>query len=87
VAKEFLLIRGFSILCALFNKSVRKNKKITGRMAVLTRFVQLKLSKNVIIKGSSLLQIFKLTADGPSVMYVKHLEERLERIETKQINR
>jgi hypothetical protein len=31
--------------------------------------------------------LFKLTADGPSVMYVKLLEERLERIETKQINR
>ena len=31
--------------------------------------------------------LFKLTAEGPSVMYVKILEERLERIETKQINR
>jgi hypothetical protein len=31
--------------------------------------------------------LFKLTADGPSVMYVKLLEERLKRIETKQINR
>ena len=31
--------------------------------------------------------LFKLTADGPSVMYVRLLEERLERIETKQINR
>ena len=31
--------------------------------------------------------LFKLTAEGPSVMYVKLLEERLERIETEQINR
>jgi IS30 family transposase len=31
--------------------------------------------------------LFKLTADGPSVMHVKLLEERLERIETEQINR
>jgi IS30 family transposase len=31
--------------------------------------------------------LFKLTAEGPSVMHVKLLEERLERIETKQINR
>ena len=31
--------------------------------------------------------LFKLTADGPSVMYVKLLEERLNRIETEQINR
>jgi hypothetical protein len=30
--------------------------------------------------------LFKLTAEGPSVMYVKLLEDRLERIETKQIN-
>jgi hypothetical protein len=29
---------------------------------------------------------FRLTADGPSVMYVKLLEERLERIETREIN-
>jgi predicted ArsR family transcriptional regulator len=31
--------------------------------------------------------LFTLTAEGPSVMHVKLLEERLERIETKQINR
>ena len=31
--------------------------------------------------------LFKLTADGPSVLYVKLLEERLNRIETVQINR
>ena len=31
--------------------------------------------------------LFRLTAEGPSVMYVKLLEERLARIETKQINR
>jgi predicted transcriptional regulator len=31
--------------------------------------------------------LFKLTAEGPSVMHVKLLEDRLERIETKQINR
>ena len=31
--------------------------------------------------------LFKLTAEGPSVMYVKLLEERLARIEARQINR
>ena len=31
--------------------------------------------------------LFKLTAEGPSVMYVKLLEERLERIETREISR
>lgn len=31
--------------------------------------------------------LFKLTAEGPSVMYVKRLEERLNKIETKQNNR
>ena len=31
--------------------------------------------------------LFKLTAEGPSVMYVKLLEERLARIETREINR
>jgi hypothetical protein len=31
--------------------------------------------------------LFKLTAEGPSVMHVKLLEERLERIETREINR
>jgi hypothetical protein len=31
--------------------------------------------------------LFKLTAEGPSVMQVKLLEERLEKIETRQINR
>ena len=31
--------------------------------------------------------LFRLTAEGPSIMYVRLLEERLERIETKQINR
>ena len=31
--------------------------------------------------------LFKLTAEGPSVMYVKLLEERLERIEAREINR
>ena len=31
--------------------------------------------------------LFKLTTDGPSVMYVRLLEERLKRIETEQINR
>jgi hypothetical protein len=30
--------------------------------------------------------LFKLTAEGPSVMYVKLLEERLARIEAKEIN-
>jgi hypothetical protein len=31
--------------------------------------------------------LFRLTAEGPSVMHVKLLEERLERIETRKINR
>jgi hypothetical protein len=31
--------------------------------------------------------LFKLTAEGPSIMYVKLLEERLARIEAKEINR
>jgi hypothetical protein len=31
--------------------------------------------------------LFRLTAEGPSVMYVKLLEERLARIEARQINR
>jgi hypothetical protein len=31
--------------------------------------------------------LFKLTAEGPSVMYVKPLEERLARIEAREINR
>ena len=31
--------------------------------------------------------LFKLTAEGPSVMYVKLLEERLAKIETREINR
>jgi IS30 family transposase len=31
--------------------------------------------------------LFRLTAEGPSVMHVKLLEERLKRIETEQINR
>ena len=31
--------------------------------------------------------LFKLTAEGPSVMYVRLLEERLARIETREINR
>ena len=31
--------------------------------------------------------LFRFTAEGPSVMYVKLLEERLARIETREINR
>jgi IS30 family transposase len=31
--------------------------------------------------------LFKLTSEGPSIMHVRLLEERLERIETKRINR
>lgn len=31
--------------------------------------------------------LFKLTAEGPSIMYVRILEERLEKIEARQINR
>ena len=31
--------------------------------------------------------LFRLTAEGPSIMYVKLLEERLAKIETREINR
>jgi hypothetical protein len=31
--------------------------------------------------------LFKLIAEGPSVMHLKLLEERLEKIETREINR
>jgi hypothetical protein len=31
--------------------------------------------------------LFKLSAEGPAVMYVRLLEERLKRIEIEQINR
>lgn len=31
--------------------------------------------------------LFKLTAEGPSVMHFKALEERLEKIESKELNR
>jgi hypothetical protein len=31
--------------------------------------------------------LFKLTAEGPSVMHLKQLEERLEKIEAREINR
>ena len=31
--------------------------------------------------------LFKLTAEGPSVMHLKVLEERLEKIEAREINR
>jgi len=31
--------------------------------------------------------LFRLTAEGPSIMYVKLLEERLGRIEVREINR
>jgi hypothetical protein len=30
--------------------------------------------------------LFKLTSEGPSIMYVKLLEERLERIEAREVN-
>ena len=57
--------------------SIESNKEITW----FHKIAALKLAKEC---NEAL---FKLTAEGPSVMYVKILEERLERIETKQINR
>jgi len=57
--------------------SIESNKEITW----FHRLAALKLAKEC---NEAL---FKLTAEGPSVMHVKLLEERLERIETKQINR
>ena len=57
--------------------TVENNKEITW----FHKLAALKLAKEC----NEVL--FKLTADGPSVMYVKLLEERLNRIETEQINR
>jgi hypothetical protein len=44
-----------------------------------------KLSALKLAKGCN-EALFKLTAEGPSVMHVKLLEERLESIEARQIN-
>ena len=57
--------------------TVENNKEITW----FHKLAALKLAKEC----NEVL--FKLTADGPSVLYVKLLEERLNRIETEQINR
>jgi predicted transcriptional regulator len=56
--------------------SVENNKEITW----FHRIAALKLAKEC---NEAL---FKLTAEGPSVMYVKLLEERLARIEAREIN-
>ena len=58
------------------NSDDSKNKEITW----FHKIAALKLAKEC---NEAL---FKLTAEGPSVMYVRLLEERLARIETKQIN-
>ncbi|MGH9984823.1 MAG: HTH domain-containing protein, partial [Nitrososphaeraceae archaeon] len=57
--------------------SINNNKEITW----FHKLAALKLAKEC---NEAL---FKLTAEGPSVMYVKLLEERLARIETREINR
>ena len=57
--------------------SIESNKEIT----LFHKLAALKLAKEC---NEAL---FKLTAEGPSVMYVRLLEERLERIESREINR
>ena len=59
------------------NNEVSKNKDITW----FHKIAALKLAKEC---NEAL---FKLTAEGPSVMHVKVLEERLEKIESREINR
>ena len=67
-----------NVLKACWNiYTVKSNKEITW----FHKLAALKLAK----KCNEAL--FKLTAGGPSVMYVRLLEERLARIEAKQINR
>ena len=58
------------------NSDDSKNKEITW----FHKIASLKLAKEC---NEAL---FKLTAEGPSVMYVRLLEERLARIEARQIN-
>ena len=57
--------------------TIESNKEITW----FRKLAALKLAKEC---NEAL---FRLTAEGPSVMYVRLLEERLERIETREINR
>ena len=56
--------------------TIESNKEVTW----FHKIAALKLAK----KCNEIL--FRLTAEGPSVMHVKLLEERLERIETREIN-
>lgn len=56
--------------------NTKSNKEITW----FHKLAALKLAKE------SNEVLFRLTAEGPSVMYVKLLEERLARIEARQIN-
>ncbi|MGH9974548.1 MAG: hypothetical protein ACRD8Z_01755 [Nitrososphaeraceae archaeon] len=57
--------------------TIESNRKITW----FHKLAALKLAKEY---NEAL---FRLTAEGPSIMYVRLLEERLKRIETEQINR
>ena len=59
------------------NSDDSKNKEITW----FHKIAALKLAKEC---NEAL---FKLTAEGPSVMHLKVLEERLEKIEAREINR
>jgi hypothetical protein len=59
------------------NNGDSKNKDITW----FHRITALKLAKECN------KALFKHTAEGPSVMYLKLLEERLKRIESKEISR
>jgi hypothetical protein len=56
--------------------TIKSNKEITW----FHKLAALKLAKEC---NEAL---FKLTAEGPSVMYVRLLEERLARIEAREIN-
>jgi hypothetical protein len=57
--------------------TIESNEEVTG----FHKIAALKLAKEC---NEALL---RLTAEGPSVMYVKLLEERLARIEAREINR
>ena len=66
----------WKIYAAESNNNDSKNKDMTW----FHKLAALKLAKEC---NEAL---FKLTAEGPSVMYVKLLEERLARIEVREIN-
>jgi predicted transcriptional regulator len=66
-----------NVLKECWNIYTTENKEITW----FHKLTALKLARDC---NESL---FKLTAEGPSVMYVRLLEERLERIEAREINR